>query len=761
MAKRRSSEEKKLVEDIIKGVLESNEELKASIEKAAEQERAKRVKLPIKVSTKKQPSSIETLKKQVDSLKKPKSAKESAKVLKNISETKPPLDVKMPSLSGKSAAESAEAFLKSGSPASESARVFEGVGTLPSEVEADKKSLRDILKSIEKPARTAEEAAEVLAPKELPAVRKTTIPTTTKSLVSPISDTIETTGKVISEQPVSAAASELAEEAVEKGAKELAEEGSEKALTTLGEKGLVKTAQAGGKSLLKRLMGPLSALPDLYGAYKEYEKNDMRGVSGSLGGAVGGFVGGLGGGALGSGVASIPLGIAGAVGGSSVGERMGTGLYDYLAGDEKVFTERPTPLKPEPPLDESASPMKSAMAEEEEEPEAEEKSVEDIELDEEDAPEQDEATPAVDEEGLPVTDRTERKSQYDDFLEDLKKARSERDLGLLATTIGKAGETIGTGISGLQRFGTPTKPVSGDFYELLKKRGETGVEDVVSTFKLKQKMEEETEEQDEDDPTSEKSKRAQQALIKMLPNIKKEQIENLSYSDIKDMDIPSMALKLRTLDVKQESEETKAQQKATTQQEKAASAQKESLTKYIVSENDRTRKSPQYKDLSRVSDSVRRLEDAIKNPSGIKDIGVIFKYMKDLDPESTVRQSEIELTQEAISKWNKLNIELSKYNPSSSPMLLDERTKRDILDLTKQYYEARQNAYNKMIKNKIDVATTRFGGDPKEVQRLMDIESTLPSEDVEQPDASKSEETKPTDKTLQPKEVTKSGLRLY
>jgi hypothetical protein len=247
----------------------------------------------------------------------------------------------------------------------------------------------------------------------------------------------------------------------------------------------------------------------------------------------------------------------------------------------------------------------------------------------------------------------------------------------------------------------------------------------------------------------------------MLPNIKKEQIENLSYSDIKDMDIPSMALKLRTLDVKQESEETKAQQKATTQQEKAASAQKESLTKYIVSENDRTRKSPQYKDLSRVSDSVRRLEDAIKNPSGIKDIGVIFKYMKDLDPESTVRQSEIQLTQEAISKWNKLNIELSKYNPSSSPMLLDERTKRDILDLTRQYYEARQNAYKKMIKNKIDVATTRFGGDTKEVQRLMDIEDVLPSEDVEQPDASKSEETKSTDKTLQPKEVTKSGLRLY
>jgi hypothetical protein len=54
----------------------------------------------------------------------------------------------------------------------------------------------------------------------------------------------------------------------------------------------------------------------------------------------------------------------------------------------------------------------------------------------------------------------------------------------------------------------------------------------------------------------------------------------------------------------------------------------------------------------------KSIQEAIKNPSGFRDIQTIYDFVKNMDPESAVREGEISLAQSTLPMWKKFELDL-------------------------------------------------------------------------------------------------------
>jgi O6-methylguanine-DNA--protein-cysteine methyltransferase len=100
----------------------------------------------------------------------------------------------------------------------------------------------------------------------------------------------------------------------------------------------------------------------------------------------------------------------------------------------------------------------------------------------------------------------------------------------------------------------------------------------------------------------------------------------------------------------------------------------------------------------------RTLSDAIKDPSGLKDISAIYQYIKALDADSAVKEGEVQLIQSAIPKFNTISNQVEGQFGGDVKKLTPEARQR-LLGIASQYVQAGEAAYDRAYRTKNAIAT--------------------------------------------------------
>lgn len=119
-----------------------------------------------------------------------------------------------------------------------------------------------------------------------------------------------------------------------------------------------------------------------------------------------------------------------------------------------------------------------------------------------------------------------------------------------------------------------------------------------------------------------------------------------------------------------------------------------------------------------VRDSYNRIQSASQEPSAAGDIAMIFNYMKMLDPQSVVRESEFATAANAGSIPERIR---AQYNKALQGERLTESMRKDYVSRANKLYDAQLKGYNKNKKNYEKLAKER-GLDPNKV--ILDFETT-------------------------------------
>jgi len=403
---------------------------------------------------------------------------------------------------GKSAEEAAETFLKDKiklpeplTPAQESAKVFESAGKLPSEIAAEKKSVQQMVDALSKRGKSAEEAAETLAPKELP-IKGKPIPQvegseiklpikssrpnqiqryvlnpevlgseSIKGIPSSVDDVIETVGKTVPEKVPSSFLSNILKKLSIGGA------------AYHGSKGEVVDAisdLASGLSMNPFVLAASEFLRPEKTVSSEEEMLQKKKV---------------------------------------LDEKI---EQDYINSLSKVKDQQLRELELLSDKNSSTMPEKPKTKEQELQallktipgagtaPEAPTKTY---------ASSLGVASKKPEEQEKQPLDRLEIENQPN-FYDLLEQAKQSRDSQILMANLAKAAETVGSGISGMVSRGTVTKPVGTDFYDKLIKQAEQRVEDVGTAYTMKSKQDETERLARRRDPASAESRFARDLLNK-------------------------------------------------------------------------------------------------------------------------------------------------------------------------------------------------------------------------------------------------------
>ena len=117
------------------------------------------------------------------------------------------------------------------------------------------------------------------------------------------------------------------------------------------------------------------------------------------------------------------------------------------------------------------------------------------------------------------------------------------------------------------------------------------------------------------------------------------------------------------------------------------------------------------KDFRTIDDSFRRIGASAKNPSGAGDLSMIFNYMKMLDPNSVVRESEF-ATAAATGSYGQV-IQGHVQKALTGEKLADE-VRDDFVRRAQMLYSAQERGYNQ-IRDQYGTLAKRAGVSPKDV----------------------------------------------
>ena len=133
-------------------------------------------------------------------------------------------------------------------------------------------------------------------------------------------------------------------------------------------------------------------------------------------------------------------------------------------------------------------------------------------------------------------------------------------------------------------------------------------------------------------------------------------------------------------------------------------------------------------DFTKVRDSFSRIEASSKDPSAAGDLALIFNYMKMLDPESVVRESEFATAENSASVPNRVR---KTWNKILTGERLAVETRADFTDRASRLFN-RQTLQHDKRKDVYTGLSTRAGVNPLNV--VIDIEQASPAA-VETPKA--------------------------
>lgn len=113
---------------------------------------------------------------------------------------------------------------------------------------------------------------------------------------------------------------------------------------------------------------------------------------------------------------------------------------------------------------------------------------------------------------------------------------------------------------------------------------------------------------------------------------------------------------------------------------------------WITQRYDKLTHSKTYESLNKVLKAKKTIDDAIANPSAIKDLGSLYEVVKILDSESAVREGELKLGREALGKRGAVKAYLSQYG--KDPRLLTPEFMQQIKSLSQNLYSSYRNEYD-------------------------------------------------------------------
>lgn len=141
---------------------------------------------------------------------------------------------------------------------------------------------------------------------------------------------------------------------------------------------------------------------------------------------------------------------------------------------------------------------------------------------------------------------------------------------------------------------------------------------------------------------------------------------------------------------------------------------------------------PATKNLIDMDTSLQKISNAVKNPSAAGDLGLIFSYMKMLDPTSTVREGEAANAQNATGIPEAI---ANAYNRALKGTRLDNKQREDFFNQALNYAESQLGTYKKAIEP-IQTSVKSRGLDPSQIFTNIDFEKykqqQLPSQSVPQ-----------------------------
>lgn len=126
---------------------------------------------------------------------------------------------------------------------------------------------------------------------------------------------------------------------------------------------------------------------------------------------------------------------------------------------------------------------------------------------------------------------------------------------------------------------------------------------------------------------------------------------------------------------------------------------------FITQRYDNLTKSKPYQFMAEMSQAKNLIDDAILDPSGVKDISALYAAIKAFDPNSAVKEGEIKLMGEARSAWGKLNSTFSKFG--DEPRVLDKETLKQLQEVTNSIFKQSQQQYKIRVQPVLDQAKKR------------------------------------------------------
>lgn len=126
---------------------------------------------------------------------------------------------------------------------------------------------------------------------------------------------------------------------------------------------------------------------------------------------------------------------------------------------------------------------------------------------------------------------------------------------------------------------------------------------------------------------------------------------------------------------------------------------------FASKQHDSILKTDAYKKLSIADEQLTSAESALRDPSGVKDVDVLYRVVRGFDPNSAVREGEIGLAKQAVGLMDSLNQQMSKLgsNPRAVPPQFIEGVKK-LAEMNKQI-AAKQ--YNRQMDGVIKNAKKR------------------------------------------------------
>lgn len=142
---------------------------------------------------------------------------------------------------------------------------------------------------------------------------------------------------------------------------------------------------------------------------------------------------------------------------------------------------------------------------------------------------------------------------------------------------------------------------------------------------------------------------------------------------------------------------------------------------FITQRYDKIAASKPFQAMSKITQARRVIDDALNNPSGIKDIGALYSVIKLYDPDSVVREGEIKLTEGAKSVWGRAATAVSKAG--ANPRVLDRNVLLQMKHAADTIYGEAMQDYSATIDPVIKQAKQRGISDDRlnQIDPLYDV----------------------------------------